>query len=572
MNLNSQQQYAVELPNGPILIIAGPGTGKTRTLVSRILHLITEKNVNPESICALTFTTKAAEEIKNRLHHIVDKASTVNTFHGLAYSYISDEFEGVQIATDIQRSSLVRELKISTSSARDALLLLSQHKRLQALKKDILNQWATRIDRYNKALQQLELIDYDDILIKFYAKLLQDLDDTKMQFSHVLIDEFQDTNALQYECLKLLRPVDNNFFVIGDPLQSIYAFQGAHPDIFNEFRTDFPQHSEVFFETNYRSTAEIVRASSSLFPKMALPKSLPKSDVDQNTVHVIQTIDEFSEAQYVAQMIDELIGGSDLIKASETSSKRKHDSHEKFVRFSDIAVLYRTHHIGRQIEAALEKSSIPFQRVGGNSLFERPDIENIINEMENIYTEEPDSKIKLSEFLAQYENSGEDEDRIESKYIKELRSLLMNFDRFEKPLESFFAYIRHIEETHYYDDRADRVTLSTLHASKGLEFPYVFIIGCDEGIIPFFKKKHSSNNPAINIDEEKRLLYVGMTRAGQQLHILTTQFRHKNIQKPSRFLKQLEASKFYLTKDPAMQQIIQQRRRRQEKKSQLKLF
>ena len=472
-------------------------------------------------------------------------------------------------------------------------------------------------------------MDYDDLLLRLYILLQENSEKVfpfKNNFTHILIDEFQDTNTLQYEIVKLLLK-SNNLFIIGDPFQSIYSFRGAQEEILHTLKKDFPESQVITLDTNYRSALEIITASSALFPeKIPLkPFSQKKGDVC-----LVKTLNEYTEGEYIAEMINKKIGGTDLIRAGDFQEEKRE------VRFSDFAVIYRTHAIGWIIERKLSDSGIPYQIIGGKTIYEQPEISFIINLLQYIwrkdslylknllfspvldlslksrrklsgfFNENKDQLINISDYsLAQYIDSQKDIHTISTIYdclkkidaevhnnkllplihkiiktslvknylgknnnreknIHAFLSSITQFDYKKDPIKTCIQYLEFLNEHEYYDPHSDKVTLLTLHASKGLEFKYVFICGFEDGIIPFDR-----NN--IDIQEERRLLYVGMTRAKEGLYLLTTDQRNKKKSVISRFLLDIESS-VTRVQDEAGMRHGRQIKKWQERKSQLKLF
>src|SRR3989338_4707404 len=324
IGLNSSQQKAIETTKGPIIIIAGPGTGKTTTLVERIAYLIQKKKISPDKICALTFTTKAAHEISERLENSHNALPWNGTFHSLGYELIRQPGDELKIISGTERKAMLRDVRqeisqgktsfIKSYPLREFELKLSRYKQDRAVGKKIPHDWVQALDEYNKRLREAGFIDYDDIFVLAYQYLQKQLKGNKKdkrndkngdsnfgEFEYILVDEFQDTNYLQYACIRLLAGTRSHVFVIGDPLQSIYAFQGAYPDIFNIIKGDSPDYTEIILDTNYRSSRAIVTASSRLFTDSAVPHA---NRDDSGSVMILHTIDEFTEATWIVSEIE----------------------------------------------------------------------------------------------------------------------------------------------------------------------------------------------------------------------------------------------------------------------------
>ncbi|HRN70926.1 MAG TPA: ATP-dependent helicase, partial [Candidatus Woesebacteria bacterium] len=357
--LNELQKKAVAA-DGVVIITAGPGSGKTKTLTSKIAYLVQEKKVNPEQIIALTFTQKATAEMKERLSFL-EKQPQISTFHAFALSLIANT---KTIISEKKRNEILQALiaqhqKTATAKeTKDLGLFITNYKNSFAEKPNEL------VKEYDALLLEQDMIDYDDVLINLYNNLQKN---SQTQFQYILVDEFQDTNLLQYNILQLLNTT-NNIFVIGDPQQSIYSFRGANPEIFETFKTDFPQHTHIVLSTNYRSEKHIVEASNKLFPHTQLVPFLQT----QGEIILLQTFNEYTEADWIVNRINEKIGGTDLIQAGNVQTDNKK------IKFNDFAVIYRTHALAKQVEQRLYTSGIPYQVIGGDSLFESVEIQFIV--------------------------------------------------------------------------------------------------------------------------------------------------------------------------------------------------
>lgn len=629
MNLNIEQQQAVTCINGPIIIKAGPGTGKTKTLTARIEHLITEKKAASSSILALTFTRKAAAEMKERLCHL-ERLPIITTFHAFAYDILKKAGYTFEIISDKDRNEIIHSLiekgtgkEGSKKDMRDISLEISKYKNSFEISSNRAGNNSDNsyfIEQYNDQLKLRNCVDYDDLILFLYKEvslknekismLLQDI-------QHILIDEFQDTNRLQYEIIKLFCKPEN-LFIIGDPYQSIYSFRGANADIFDLVKKDFPETLEIIFQDNYRSTKGIILAGAALFPDM-MP--LQSHQEGMGSVRIVTTYDEYSEARYVLQIINRHIGGIDLLTTESTESDT--------IRFSDVAVIYRNHYIGRALQRIFLDSGIPFQVVGEDSPYKKDDIafisallsyslekddlslekvlyssclnvpkkllrliRNIQNEKNNNLHEalrctvgQEHRQIKQRNTLSTIINklkevveSVQNKNVIQSIHIicerykieqsLDLQQFLSCSLRFEEKggLKEFVQYLHYLEEHEFYDPRAEKVTLMTMHASKGLEFDTVCICGFEDGVIPSLKQ-------GSDCEEEKRLLYVAITRAKKHLYLIYPQERQKEKKIISRFEDYLSTLKFVETiKDEAIIKMKKKIEKLNEKKSQMTLF
>jgi superfamily I DNA/RNA helicase len=443
--LNEEQKQAVVCKNSAIAIIAGPGTGKTKTLVARLEYLLVHKKIPASQILALTFTKKAAAEIQDRL--LVREKPFVGTFHALALYLL--QIKPTIISAEQQREIVNKKELLQISVCKNTL------------------QETDLVRKYNQKLKDLGLIDYDDLLLSLYGFLKE----TRLKIAHTIVDEFQDTSPIQYEILKSLR--SQNYFIIGDPKQSIYSFRGTDGRIFKQFEKDFNYCVKITLTQNYRSEADIIRLYQSLYKDVVL-KATKRQPAE---IFCIETLNEYSEAEWIVNFIKDRAGGLDLRDASEATAN-----------FSDFAVLYRTHHLSKVLQRKFDESGIPFQVVG-------------------------------SEYLTDNQQ-------------------IVNF-------------------------KINCVKLLTMHASKGLEFEYVFVCGMEEGILP---------TKTGDYEEEKRLFYVALSRAKKGLVLTYVQKRNKKSQKRSEFLSELNEDILPRRIDPHISKIYERIKKARRKKAQMALF
>lgn len=518
-SLNPEQQQAVEFTQGPLMIVAGPGTGKTKTLVHRIAYLIQNQSVKPVDILALTFTNKAADEIKQRIN-----GQLVGTFHSLAKNILQQSGQSVDIIEPLARHQLLK--KLFSKNFSDIGLLISRSKSGLSVPDGTLN----FVDQYNQALSELNLIDFDDLLIKALPLACPG------HFQYIFIDEFQDTNLIQYQLIKKILLPHPNICVIGDPYQSIYAFRGADSRIFDQFAADFPDHQKITLKINYRNSPSILKASRQLFPQS--DRLLPHSNLPSELQH-IQTFDEFSEADFIINFISQKIGGLALLDSVDSVDTTTH--------FSDFAVIYRTHNLNRVLKQKFLDSGIPFQIVGDDHPFFD---QSIITLYSQLKTSAPDSPpLSLIDRLISQLNLPA------SLLLSEFRNSALRFSS----LDQLIQYYDRLIENNFYDPAFDKVTLLTMHATKGLEFKFVFICGFETGLIP---------HPKADLDEETRLLYVAMTRARCGLYFITAKNRgQKRNLSPSSFLGRIKTKDLVFVSD-----YSPGRRLSRLKKSQMSLF
>jgi superfamily I DNA/RNA helicase len=571
IDLNEQQLAAVRAGDGPIAIIAGPGTGKTKTLTARIAHLVDSGRAAPDEILALTFTNKAAREMQERLRPLLSSPPLVCTFHGLAYRLLGEPAE--TLISDNTRNELLRDLSAQTKpklAARDLGLLISSAKnQLQPSKDPAVH---AAVAAYNDLLAQKQLYDFDDLLLRLHAWL--HVPEHTVPYRYILVDEFQDTNDLQFELLKLLN-VTGNLFVIGDPLQSIYGFRGAHAGIFDRFLQEWPSASKIVLETNYRSVPLIVATANAIFPDAP---ALTASRDEAGVVQCIEVLNEYSEADWVVNQIEQQLAGSTMLRSSE------HHSTDKQRTFKDFAVLYRTHAAARAAQKALEANGIPYQIAGEGSPYEKPYIQTILDALSFVDgtgqapAVGPHTSSQIAHLLAplvqrqpmpltQLVQEIINKLSLESdKYAVALRQFtnsLLPYD--DRPLADYLEHIKIIADQAYYDPAADAVTLLTIHAAKGLEFSCVFLLAVEEGTLPHLPK----NKPA-NLEEERRLFFVAVTRARDELYMLHARKRTSELRELSRFVTALPTVEHVL--DPGLASQQRKIAKRQQKRSQTSMF
>lgn len=567
--LNQQQRRAVETGDGPVLIVAGPGTGKTKTLTARIAYLLATGAARPDEILALTFTKKAAEEMRERVQALTPAGAqaAISTFHALCFTLLGGDLTFVD---DARRTSIIASLPkpqtLKGVATRELGLLISRTKNM-ATDDPHIRQLTTA---YDAELAAQGVVDFDDLLVKVRDLLEQDeaaRSRLQQQYRYILVDEFQDTNMLQYALLQLLRGT-NNVFVIGDPNQSIYGFRGASSSIFEQFKQDFASHAAITLTTNYRSTPDIVRVANNVF---AGSVPLEAHGNRQGQVRAVQVLNEYSEAKWVTSAINREIGGGDMLAAVSDDDRATHRT------LKDFAIVYRSRSAAIAMQKTIEESGLPYQVVGEGSPYEQPAVQAIIallqavsngeavaldgfsasevKAIQTLVSSEPDaSPSRLASRLAEILGV------VESRGVQQCIGTLVRF----ATVPEATAYFDHIAETGFYDPDADVITLLTIHASKGLEFPYVFLIGAEEGILP-----HDHADPA----EERRLFYVAVTRAREALDITYTASRGGRPAEASRFIRELhKLSVLPFTTDPNLQADRARSQKRALKRSQQSLF
>ena len=622
--LNPEQKKAVENTEGPCLVIAGAGSGKTKVLTYKIAYLMQEKQVKPWNILAITFTNKAANEMKERVQKLVGEATNdiwLGTFHSICVRILRKFIDRLGFDTSFvifdtsDQKTLIKnclkELNIDNklfteksvlaeiSNAKNDMLEPMQycHKYEGEYRKEIIGKVYTL---YQKRLKDNNAVDFDDI-INFTIKILTDNPDVleyySEKFRYILVDEYQDTNKAQFTLVSILASRYGNVTAVGDNDQGIYGFRGADISNILNFEKDFPGTKIIKLEQNYRCTGNILKAANAVIKHNE--NKYEKKLWTQNEEGALPTIfcgdDEYAEANFVIEQIHRL--------------KR-----EEYFKYSDFVVLYRMNSQSRAIEDKLRIEDIPYKIVGGLKFYERKEIkdtiaylrlisnqsdnlslERIINEpkrgigktsLDNIreianqegismyevikqsdkyipriynntrsfvdtIEELKSLELPVSELITQtlnktgYTQSLKDENTVEAETrIQNLEEFLTVANEFEKEavdksLNEFLNSISLSSDTDQLEETNDMVTLMTLHSAKGLEYPVVFLVGMEEGIFPGYK---SMDNPA-DIEEERRLFYVGITRAKQDLFLTfakrRTIFGSTSYNPPSRFLKEI---------------------------------
>jgi DNA helicase-2/ATP-dependent DNA helicase PcrA len=631
-DLNPAQKEAVEAIEGPVLILAGPGSGKTRVITHRVAYLVRVVGVNPRRIMAVTFTNKAAREMEARLNQLVSSSVrdlTLGTFHAICARILRIEGKVIDVSPrfviyddDDQISLLKRSLQeldldhnqYAPRSVQSAITaaksrMLTPTDYLQR-SRSYFEEVVQRVyERYEKLLTDSSALDFDDLLLKTVQLFRQNpdiLERYQSRYLHIQVDEFQDTNLVQYEMMKQLAGKHRNICVVGDPDQSIYSWRSADLRNILNFEKDYPDAKVVLLEQNYRSTQKILEAASHVIStnRQRKQKELWTENEPGVAPAVIETYTEMEEAQFVVSEIDKLISRDE-------------------VQAGGCAVMYRTNAQSRALEEAFIRYGMPYKLVAGTRFYERREVKDIIAYLrlvQNPYDSvsllriinvpargigqrsldeliqwsrsqdvpeyrglqllassqkgDPDLPFSprtvktLSGFAVMIEEliAGSREMNIlglfdtvvkSSGYRHYLAGLVDGDDRWENILElrgvaqeyrdlppgegltAFLEGVALVSDVDDLQEQADTVTLITLHQAKGLEFPVVFIVGMEDGILPHFR---SIDDPE-QLEEERRLCYVGITRARKRVYLVRA-FRRRfmgssTVNQPSRFLKDI---------------------------------
>ncbi|MFC3873190.1 DNA helicase Rep [Neisseria musculi] len=627
MKLNPQQLQAVEYLGGPLLVLAGAGSGKTGVITQKIKYLITNIGYSPHHVAAITFTNKAAREMQERVGRMLPKKSTrgltVCTFHSLGMRILREEAlhigykKNFSILDGTDSAKILNELLGGTGKE---ALYKTQH-RISLWKNDLKtpediiqtasNEWdrqtAAVYAGYQATLEHYQAVDFDD-LIRLPALLLQQNNEVRrkwqLRLRYLLVDECQDTNTCQYTLMKLLTGVEGMFTAVGDDDQSIYAWRGANMENLRQMQADYPQMKVIKLEQNYRSTARILKVANKVIENN--PKLFKKTLWSQfgmgEHIKVVACRHEQHEAEWVVgQIVKQKLMGGDK------------------TRYADFAVLYRGNHQARIFEEALRSARVPYQLSGGQSFFDKAEIKDVLAYIRLLANPGDDPAFlraattpkrgigeatlgKLNAYAQQhgcslYEAalSGEAQSALAAANREHLQQFVALMENYRAHAEhndagelitnllndiAYEAHLLNNEEgkageskwrnvcdlTDWLakksrqdgknimeiaqtialmtllegknEEEADAVKLSTLHAAKGLEYPYVFLVGCEEGMLP-----HADSIKESNVEEERRLMYVGITRAKHRLTITHCIKRKRQgtwqFPEPSRFIGEM---------------------------------
>jgi len=544
INLNQEQENAVQHTTGPALILAGPGTGKTRVLTNRIAHLIQNHHVHPENILAVTFTNKAAEEMRIRLRKLLPEkevpAITISTFHAFGFTLLkthSQRFERQDhflIVDADDKKDILKDIGTAPSDIPAFAAAITDHKQHLCSKEFPSEEIAACFKAYETFLKQHNLFDLEDLISKSVWLLREHpeiCEQVRKQYAWILVDEYQDINMAQYAFIRLLAPgPEANLFVIGDPNQAVYGFRGADVKYIQLFKTDYPEASVYSLPVSYRCSEPILNASSNILKDQS--NISLKSLHEGLKIQIVKNRTGKSEAEFIARTIETLMGGLRFFSMDSNITEGHQDTD---MSLSDFAVLCRT---GRQlpvIEKAFHDHSIPFQSIGEIPFFKQKSVHMVLDLLK--WSQNPESSY-LKKRVLKSMDAGENlldglnqrhslKDQI--RFIREILTssntptmnsdiwnrLLAMTDPYNHDVTGFLKIAALGTPVDMYQPNIERVALITLHAAKGLEFQVVFIAGCEDGLLPYHLWNRDSD-----VDEERRLLYVGMTRAKNRL-ILT---------------------------------------------------
>lgn len=613
--LNDRQKKAVLYNEGPLLIIAGAGAGKTKTLTTKIAYLIEEMGALPSNILAITFTNKAAKEMKDRIIRLIGSIGyqiQTSTFHSFGLKLLKENYERLgfdknfvimdsddsltivkKILKDMDLDPKIynpRAIRNKISSCKNELISPKAYSRYTVSPYEEIV--CKVYEKYQEKLMKNNAVDFDDLLIlpiKLFEENKDILEKYQEQFKYILIDEYQDTNEAQYKLTKMLSEKYRLITCVGDDSQSIYSFRGANYKNILNFEKDYKDAKTILLEQNYRSTSYILNAANDVIKnnKMKKEKNLWTSRGEGNKVKYYRALSESDEAYYVVKGIKQAISNGD--------------------NYDDIAVLYRTNAQSRNLEEAMLKENIPYRVVGSFYFYSRKEIKDLLaylrlihNEKDNIsllrvintpkrgiglktienLTKKADEEnisiyeaitsgkelefkkiieklkevsenVTLTELIDKIltgtgikEELEKEEDltsEVRLENLEEFKSITKSFEEREGliSLEDFLLEISLVSDAEEYKDDTNRVSLMTVHSVKGLEYKDVFIVGMEEGIFPHMNSLMESSE----IEEERRLAYVAITRAKDNLTIINarrrTLFGREQVNPPSRFISEI---------------------------------
>ena len=581
-DLNEPQRRAVTFGNGPLLILAGAGSGKTRALTFRAAYLIREKGINPHRVLLVTFTNKAAKEMKQRLSFLLGDSALpfCGTFHSFCVKLLKtkqdfaiyDEDDSLEVIKKAVKN-LELDIKPYKPQSLKAAISASKNELISSLEysgfsRGRYQELAAQVYReYDRLLKLYGAMDFDDLLLNAVKWLHHDqetLNKYRQQFEYILVDEYQDTNKAQYELTRLLSSRWRNLTAVGDFSQSIYSFRGADWRNLTRLKENFPDLTIINLEQNYRSTQNILTAANQVIGKNTQHPVLKlwTEACQGSKLAIYEARDEKDEANFIVN----------TIKKSQTLNPK--------FQYNNFAVLYRTNAQSRNIEEALINQAIPYLLVGGTRFYSRKEIKDclaylrfLVNPKDTISyerlakigrrqlqrfldwketnqtelmtlttTQVLDRVLKVTNYLERFDPKDE-QDLARLENIRELTSVGRQWPK----LPEFLEQVALVEQTDSIKTNGNAVTLMTLHASKGLEFNTVFLIGMEEGLFPHSRSLLSKDG----LEEERRLCYVGITRAKAQVYFSYAwrrlYFGQYSSNPVSRFLADIDTNLLELT-------------------------
>ncbi len=631
-NLNDQQLAAILYNEGPSIIVAGAGVGKTRVLTHKIAYLVAALKIPSEKILAVTFTNKAAKEMKNRVQELLDDKETkvkIATYHSLCAQILRQEIgvlninKNFNIIDTADQRQILKEIynrdfdtKAEASELRLLSSYISEWKNHHLTKDDVITDyyeqkdWVLRAkvyERYQTYLKLNSCLDFDDLLL-IVAKIFNEFPDVLVKwqnrFKFVLVDEFQDTNDLQYQILLNLTKKHQNLTVVGDPDQTIYTWRGANINLILKFTERFPEAKTFILNQNYRSTTKILNTANSLIAQnqLRIAKNLFTTNKLGEDIHIFHAWNPNQEANWIANVIKKLVL-------------------QENVKLNQIAVLYRNNYLSKDLEQAFINHNLNYKIIGGFKFFDRKEIKDILaylkviawndnlsmirvlnatpkigaKTIETLLEKANENNLTLSEYLFAFQHNLTKNHKLalqpvinliekfkkqileltsmeklvtellqDTDYIKKLKDNyelerveniqqflghLIEFDNDNQTLQGEELLTSYLQEISLYTDleegnMLDAVNFMTIHSAKGLEFPFVFVVGINEGILPGINNINNlTSKEQAKLEEERRLFYVAITRAKKILFLSSTNGFSYILNKqlyPSRFFQELD--------------------------------
>ncbi len=538
------------------MVLAGPGTGKTRTLTYRLARLMAEGIARSNQILAITFTNKAAEEMRSRVAQFGGELQSfspprISTFHGFCYRFLKEQgstpfqlLSEQEALAVLKKTVRERVADFPAQSFKELARRISLAKNSRSLSDSTTSfllwetypEWPSLYEAYQQKLASHKFWDFDELLIQTVSLLEENPELERAwqdRFPYLFIDEFQDITPVQYRLFQLLTRKEGQWMVIGDPNQSIYGFRGAGADFFDRLRREYPSLTEVHLTETFRLNQTILTVSCRVLEGASQNQSVPliSSIKGEPQVPITALSCAEEEGEYIARVIEEEMGGLDLLAKGQGSLYRSEQDTPR--SFADFVVLYRLHAQGDLLAKAFLKKGIPFKKIQEVHWAERPEIRSFLKKLRSFPSLDFSPGAAVEKVLS--ENA--EILPLEKEGIEALKKLRLWAATFKGPLEEFIETLAIQTGLDTYEPDQETVKLLTLHASKGLEFPVVIISGCEENLLPLSLLKESDP------EEERRLFYVGVTRAREKLFLTwakrRTLFGQKLVQRPSPFLENM---------------------------------
>ncbi|WP_372495553.1 ATP-dependent helicase [Saccharopolyspora soli] len=521
--LDPDQRAAAEVADGPLLIVAGPGTGKTRTVTHRLAHLVLERDVPADACLAITFTRRAAEEMTERLQALIGAAArqmTVATFHSFGLQILREHHELLGLDADFGLADAARQHEILTAITGDERSARRVKAQLSPARRGGQSDPETEavLAEYLAGLRAANLVDFDDLVVLAVQLLTEHpgvAEQYRQRYQWITVDEYQDVDELQYRLLRLIAPAEANLTAIGDPDQAIYSFRGADVGFFLRFEQDYPAAPVLALTRNYRSGAHILTGATRAIAPSTLVTDRQLHPAANREAHRIvrhQASDERAEAAFVARTIDQLLGGASF---HSLDSGRVLGDGPGGIGFNDIAVLYRTDAQSRAVLDELTRCGLPVQKRSHDRLANRPGVELLVRELLHVGDRTGPVADQLRMAAKAVADIVTEDTRHDIHTAVELLGPLAQ--RCGDDVQQFCREVLLGAEVDTLDPRAEAISLLTLHAAKGLEFPVVFLVGCEDGLLPL--RWPGTEPTGAEVAEERRLFFVGMTRAQDHLYL-----------------------------------------------------